>query len=133
MKGRAALKGRCASRGISAVTVAAAVAASLFGAAAHAQSAGEWGSSEQLWRETCRDCHDNGIASELRGAGLTPQAIVTAVRLGPRAMPSFAPSEISDRELEQLAEWVVKQKAPVPPASDRASRESRHGLRERTR
>lgn len=100
--------------------------------AARAQSAGEWGSSEQLWRETCRYCHDNRIARELRGEGLTPQAIVTAVRTGPKAMPSFAPSQISDQELEQLAEWVAAQKAPAPLAKDRG-RVPRHSTRQRSR
>lgn len=100
---------------------------------AHAQASGEWGSPEQLWRTTCRYCHDNGVARELRGAGLDSQSIVTAVRVGPKAMPSFTQSQISDHELEQLAEWVTTQKAPPPQAAERSTRESRHGSRERTR
>ncbi len=112
---------------------AVAIMAWLACASTYAQSAGEWGSSEQIWRETCRYCHDNGVARELRGAGLSPQAIVTAVRTGPRAMPSFTPSEISDQELEQLAEWVAQQKAPSTRSIDRATRASRHGSRERRR
>ncbi len=98
-----------------------------------AQSAGEWGSPEQLWRAACRYCHDNVIARELRGAGVSPQAIVTAVRVGPKAMPSFPSSQISDRELEQLAAWVSMQKAPAPQSAERSTRESRHGSRERSR
>ncbi len=113
--------------------IALAAAMGLACSLARAQSAGEWGTSEQLWRETCRYCHDNGVARELRGAGLSPQAIVTAVRTGPRAMPSFTPSQISDQELEQLAKWVSSQKAPVSQSIDRASRASRHGSRERSR
>ena len=98
-----------------------------------AQSAGEWGSPAQLWRATCSYCHDNGVARELRGAGLTPQAVATAVRVGPKAMPSFTTSQISDRELEQLAEWMSMQKPPAPQSIDRSTRESRHGSRERSR
>jgi len=105
----------------------------LASAGAHAQSAGEWSSPAQLWRATCSYCHDNGVARELRGAGLTPQAVATAVRVGPKAMPSFTTSEISDRELEQLAEWMSMQKAPAPQTIDRSTRESRHGSRERSR
>jgi mono/diheme cytochrome c family protein len=100
---------------------------------AHAQSAGGWASPAQLWRATCSYCHDNGVARELRGAGLTPQAVATAVRVGPKAMPSFTASQISDRELEQLAEWMSMQKAPPPQSVDRSTRESRHGSRERSR
>ena len=100
---------------------------------AQAQSAGEWGSPAQLWRATCSYCHDNGVARELRGAGLTPQAVATAVRGGPKAMPSFTSSQISDHELQQLAEWMSTQKPPAPQSVDRSTRESRHGSRERSR
>lgn len=117
--------------------IALAFGSALAGAAAspeaRAQSAGEWGSPAQLWRATCHYCHDDGVARELRGAGLSPQAIETAVRLGPKAMPSFTPSQITDPELEQLAEWISTQKAPAQQPADRASRESRHGSRERSR
>ena len=102
-------------------------------AGAHAQSAGEWSSPAQLWRATCSYCHDNGIARELRGAGLTPAAVATAVRGGPKAMPSFTTSQISDRELEQLAEWMSTQKPPAPQSIDRSTRESRHSSRDRSR
>jgi cytochrome c553 len=100
---------------------------------ARAQSAGEWGSPAQLWRATCSYCHDNGVARELRGASLTAQAVATAVRVGPKAMPSFTTSQISDRELEQLAQWMSMQKAPAPQSIDHSTRESRHGSRERSR
>ncbi len=109
------------------------VAVLLAWSGAEAQSAGGWASSAQLWRATCSYCHDNGIARELRGAGLTPQAVATAVRTGPNAMPSFTASQISDRELEQLAAWMSTQKAPAPQTIDRSTRESRHGSRERAR
>jgi len=115
------------------VAVVVAFVAWLVSPGAHAQASGEWGNSEQLWRATCRYCHDNGVARELRGAGLDAPAIITAVRTGPKAMPSFTQSEISDHELAQLAEWVTMQKAPPPQAAERSTRESRHGLRERTR
>lgn len=116
----------------SVAALTAAVAAWLACAPARAQSAGEWGNSEQIWRQTCRYCHDGRVARELRGAGLAPQAIVTAVRAGPKAMPSFTPSQISDHELEQLAQWVATQKVPTPPANDR-DRTPRHSTRQRSR
>lgn len=116
-----------------ALALAPALALFLAWTGAHAQSSGEWSGPEQLWRATCRYCHDNGVARELRGAGLAQQAIVSAVRVGPKAMPSFTQSQISDRELEQLAAWVAMQKAPAPPSVERSTRESRHGARERAR
>ncbi len=102
-------------------------------AAAHAQSAGEWTSSAQLWRDTCRYCHEGKLAPELRGAGLAAQAIAGAVRHGPGAMPSFAPSAISDRDLEQLAAWIRAQPKPVPPQTDESERMPRHETRQRIR
>jgi mono/diheme cytochrome c family protein len=107
--------------------------ATLLGPApARAQSAGEWRSSRQLWSETCHYCHDDRVAPELRGTGLSPQAIATAVRKGINGMPSFMPSVLSDAELAQLAEWLASQHKP-PSASDgdRAARTARHGSRER--
>jgi len=105
-------------------------AALLVPTAAQAQSAGEWPSSQQLWRETCSYCHNDHVARELRGTGLTAQAIATAVRSGPGTMPTFAPSEVSDAELERLAQWLTAQRKPTADA-DRSARTPRHGSRER--
>ncbi len=101
--------------------------------AVHAQSAGEWRSSEQLWRSTCAYCHDDRIADELRGRQLAPAALTGAVRAGPRAMPAFAPSQISDAELDALADWLARQKRPVAEEKQRGERVPRHGSRDRSR
>lgn len=124
---------RCTAIGWRAAAAVALAAAGASIRPALAQSAGEWSGSEQLWRATCRYCHDGKVATELRGAGLAPQAIVTAVRTGPKAMPSFTASQISDQELEQLAQWVSSQKAPASAPADRATRTPRHGSRQRGR
>ncbi len=118
---------RCASGLVIALALA------LYAAAAHAQSAGEWASSAKLWRETCGYCHDGKLAPELRGAGVPTQAVVSAVRRGPNAMPTFAPSEISDQELEQLAEWIQAQPKPVASQASESERAVRHGTRQRMR
>lgn len=115
------------ARGVAAALLLAACAA------VHAQSAGEWASGAQLWRDTCRYCHDGNVAAELRGAGLAAQAIASAVRHGPRAMPSFAPSEISDRDLEQLTAWIRAQPKPTPPQPAEPERTPRHETRQRIR
>jgi Cytochrome C oxidase, cbb3-type, subunit III len=94
------------------------------------QSVGEWQGPRQLWREICSYCHNERVAPELRGASLSAQALISAVRKGPNAMPSFTPSVVSDTELEQLARWLVSQ--PKPPAqADRGGRTPRHSSRER--
>jgi mono/diheme cytochrome c family protein len=102
-------------------------------AAAHAQSAGEWASGAQLWRDTCRYCHEGKLAPELRGAGLDAQAVARAVRHGPGAMPSFLPSEISDQDLERLAAWIRVQPKPTPAQTDEPERTPRHETRQRIR
>ena len=98
--------------------------------AAEAQSAGEWRSSEQLWRATCAYCHNEHVAPELRGSALTAQVITGAVRGGPKAMPSFAGSQISDNELNALADWLIHQKRPASEPNDRVPR---HSSRDRGR
>ena len=97
-------------------------------AAARAQSAGEWRSSRELWRETCGYCHNDRLARELRGTDIAARVLISAVRSGPGGMPSFAPSQVSDAELEQLAHWLAAQ--PNPSTSD-TDRTARHGSRER--
>ncbi len=115
------------------LAIALALALAVCSAAARAQSAGEWATSAQLWRATCADCHDGKLAPELLGAALSAQAIVSAVRRGPSAMPTFAPSEIGDRELALLAEWIRAQPKPVPASTDESERTARHATRQRTR
>jgi cytochrome c5 len=95
------------------------------------QSAGEWNGPRQLWRETCSYCHNERLAPELRGAGVSAQALISAVRKGPNAMPSFARSVVSDTELEQLARWLAAQQKPPPAQADRGGRTPRHESRER--
>lgn len=94
------------------------------------QSAGEWRGPRQLWLETCSYCHAGRVAAELRGAGLPAQAVIGSVRKGPGAMPSFAPSVVSDQELEELARWLASQPKP-PSTAELGARTPRHGSRER--
>ncbi len=107
------------------------IASLLVSTPAGAQSAGEWRSSRELWSATCRYCHDDRVAPELRGAGLSAQAIAAAVRRGINGMPSFAPSVLSDPELAQLVDWLASQHKPAASEGDRAARTARHGSRER--
>jgi hypothetical protein len=96
---------------------------------ARAQAAGEWRSAQQLWSGSCRYCHNDRVAGELRGTHLSPAAIITAVRAGIGGMPSFAPSTVSDTELEQLARWLTSPPQPAP--ADGEARTPRHATRER--
>jgi len=77
-----------------------------------AQSAGQWQGPEQIWNATCGYCHGAGVAPELRGRKLDPQASAFIARNGAPGMPAFKPSEINDAELDQLARWIAL--APIP-------------------
>lgn len=82
---------------------------------AQAQSSGQWRGPDQIWRSSCGYCHGAGVAPELRGRRLPPQATTMIVREGAPGMPAFHPSEIGDKELRQLARWLERSPAPAPP------------------
>ncbi|MFM2370482.1 MAG: hypothetical protein RIS85_204 [Pseudomonadota bacterium] len=66
---------------------------------------------EAVYAKTCGYCHGQHVAPIIRGRGLPPEIIIQYVRTGPRAMPAFRPTEISDAELKALAKWVSTSKA----------------------
>lgn len=83
-----------------------------------AQAAGQWRDTQQMFELTCAYCHTTGIGPELRGRGLSSDLIVTLVRHGTRAMPTFRPTEFSDQELAALSQWLSLSPAPIK-AGDR--------------
>ncbi len=66
---------------------------------------------EAVYAKTCGYCHGQHVAPVIRGRGLPTEIITQYVRSGPRAMPAFRPTEISDAELEALAKWLNASKA----------------------
>ena len=68
-----------------------------------------------LWEETehieCRDCHgangEGGFGPDLAGRNLTRAQFIHAVRKPWGIMPAFAESQISDRELVDLASYFA--------------------------
>ncbi len=61
---------------------------------------------EYLYARTCGYCHGHNIAPIIRGRNLPPAVIESIVRSGMGAMPAFKPTEITNTELEALAEWL---------------------------
>ncbi|MCC7461302.1 MAG: cytochrome c [Gammaproteobacteria bacterium] len=106
---RAAAGGVAAGRFV--VGMAAALALLGPGHAA-AQSAGEWRGPEQLWGALCGYCHGAGVSLQLLGAKLPAATIAEFTRKGLKAMPPFAPTQISDAELAALAAWISRSEAP---------------------
>lgn len=69
---------------------------------------------EQVWAATCGYCHGRpGLAPELRGRGLPEPVIIAFVRNGAPGMPPFHESELSDAEVDALAQWIRQAPAPV--------------------
>lgn len=68
----------------------------------------------------CAGCHQIvGRGGFVTGArvpplqGLTPTEIAEAVRIGPYLMPRFAPSQLSNYELDSIIKYVLSTRAPV--------------------
>lgn len=66
---------------------------------------------EKIYASTCGYCHGKHVAPIIRGRGLPSELVIQFVRAGPRAMPAFRQTEISDGELKALAKWINKSKA----------------------
>lgn len=108
---------------VAAALLAAPLAALLLAAGpVRAQSAGEWRGPAHLWHALCGYCHGAGVGLQLLGAHRPAELIATITRSGLRAMPAFAPTQISDEELTALAEWISRSEAPPPAAAREGGR-----------
>ena len=68
---------------------------------------------EYLYQRTCGYCHGHNVAPIIRGRNLPPAVIAALVRSGQGAMPAFKPTEITNTELQALAQWLST--APADP------------------
>jgi mono/diheme cytochrome c family protein len=68
----------------------------------------------EIWAGACAYCHDAGVAPPIFGLKLPRAALATVVRNGSNGMPAFHPSEISDAQLQQLADWIARQRPAKP-------------------
>jgi mono/diheme cytochrome c family protein len=66
---------------------------------------------EALYAKTCGYCHGKNVGPVIRGRALPVDAIKAIVRKGQNGMPSFRPTEITNRELDTLATWISASKA----------------------
>jgi len=105
--------GTVALLGLIAATGAALVAAP--GDTAQAQATYEIAprAPEYLYARTCGYCHGHNVAPLIRGRNLPPAVIQAVVRSGMGAMPAFKPTEITNTELQALAQWLST--APADP------------------
>lgn len=68
---------------------------------------------EYLYARTCGYCHGHNVAPIIRGRNLPAPVIAAMVRSGQGAMPAFKPTEITNAELQALAQWLST--APADP------------------
>jgi mono/diheme cytochrome c family protein len=73
-------------------------------------------SPARVWAGACSYCHDEGVAPPIFGLGLGAAAIAAVVRGGLNGMPAFHPSELTEAQLQALADWVAQQPARTAPA-----------------
>lgn len=73
---------------------------------ASADSAGKWNSGKEVYDKVCGYCHEPnpGLAPNIKGAH--PNDVRERVRKGHRAMPPFRQSEIDDKSLAQLTDYL---------------------------
>ncbi|KAB0265563.1 c-type cytochrome [Microvirga brassicacearum] len=81
-----------------------------------AQSDGRWKSGEEVYVKVCGRCHESGVGRVIKGRAFPPQAYGAFVRHGHLAMPSFRSSEIDDRALQALGEFLAR--APISTQVD---------------
>ena len=100
--------------GVVALVATAAIGATIgLGQSASAQASYEITPREPefLYDRTCGYCHGHNVGPVLKGRNLSPALIEYFVRNGNGAMPAFKPTEITNRELAALAQWLAA--APV--------------------
>jgi mono/diheme cytochrome c family protein len=84
-----------------------------------AQSAGQWQGPQHIWNASCAYCHGTTHAPELLGREVSAEVVRRFIRQGAPGMPAFHSSEISDQELDALAEWIETSKTPSKPNPNR--------------
>ena len=72
-----------------------------------AQSANEWESGQRIYSKVCVYCHQQGPGPTITGKNFPADYIKTIARNGHNAMPAFKPSELSERDLDLLAEYLL--------------------------
>lgn len=69
----------------------------------------QWQSAEHIWRSSCQYCHENTpFAPKVLGRNLPVELSRYFIRNGGAGMPVFRLSELSDAEVEMLAQWIYQ-------------------------
>ena len=111
------------------LTAMAVVCTALTSSAAHAQDDETIRRGNETYQYWCATCHGRGpgnpgttaLGAKYKGAlpgvledrtDLTPQAVRFAVRRGTSIMPFFRKTEVSDADLDAIAQYLARRRAP---------------------
>jgi len=83
-----------------------ALGAVLLGNWPQAGRADEWKDGPDTYNRVCSYCHETGVGPKITGRHLPAAYVQAIVRNGYKAMPAFRPSEIDDRILGELAQYM---------------------------
>ncbi len=72
-----------------------------------AESANEWQSGNQIYKNICGHCHEAGVGPKLSGRDLPADYFKTMARNGRAGMPAFRPTELSDKDLDKISAYLV--------------------------
>lgn len=79
-----------------------------------AQKLGEYQSDrapEVVYAKVCGYCHGKNVGPIILGRNLDTDMIKAVARHGRNGMPAFRPTEVSNAELDALANWISKSPA----------------------
>lgn len=66
---------------------------------------------EHVFKAVCSHCHELGTGPKIKERNLPAEYIKIRVRQGFRAMPAFRASNIDDKSLQLVAEYINKSSA----------------------
>lgn len=72
-----------------------------------AHSSGQWQSGKQIYQNVCGHCHEIGVGPVLSGRDLPAVYFKTMARSGRAGMPAFRPTELSNKDLDKVAKYLV--------------------------
>jgi mono/diheme cytochrome c family protein len=68
---------------------------------------------EVVYAKTCGYCHGRNVGPIILGRNLPADYVKTMARNGRNAMPAFRPTEVTNGELNGLANWISTSSTPT--------------------
>ncbi|WP_353228901.1 cytochrome c [Novosphingobium sp.] len=68
---------------------------------------------QTVYAQTCGYCHGRNVGPIILGRHLPAEYIRQMARSGRNGMPAFRPTEVTNAELDGLAQWISASAAPA--------------------